>query len=95
MFDNVYFLHQIKHNKTTGAWDKGIVVKDTEGEDNLSAAKQSYHAYLGAYAYGHDPSTDYVCCQVTNMAGTPIYGCEEMWCLPEVTPEEPEILEDE
>ena len=45
MAEMKYFLHQIKH--TNDAYDKGIVVKDT-----FEAAKQSYHAYLGAYAYG-------------------------------------------
>lgn len=74
---NVFFHHQIKHNKNTGAWDKGIVVKAAEGEDNLSAAKQSYHAYLGAYAYGHDPNTDYVSCKVTDLNGTALL--EETW----------------
>jgi len=59
-----YFLHQIKHNKAEDTWDKGIVVKDT-----LDAARQSYHAYLGAYAYGHDADTDYVQVEVTDMAG--------------------------
>ena len=83
---NIFFHHQIKHNKTTGAWDKGIVVKAAEGEDNLSAAKQSYHSYLGAYAYGHDPNTDYVQCKVTNLSGAVLL--EESW--EEFIPEEPE-----
>jgi len=48
-----FFLVQIK--RTNGAIDKGVVVKS-----DLDAAKQSFHAYLGAYAYGHDPNTDYV-----------------------------------
>lgn len=48
-----YFLVQIK--QTNGTIEKGVVVKDT-----LDAARQSYHAYLGAYAYGHDSGTDYV-----------------------------------
>lgn len=43
--ENKYFLHQIK--RTNGTIEKGIVVKDTH-----EAALQSYHAYLGAYAYG-------------------------------------------
>ena len=57
---NKYFMHRIKHNKTTDAWDKGIEVKDT-----LDDARQSYHAYLGAYGYGHDADTDYVQVEVT------------------------------
>lgn len=62
MEDRKWFLHQIKHSK--GAWDKGIVVKDSY-ED----AKQGYHAYLGAYAYAHDPDTDYVQCEITDISG--------------------------
>lgn len=57
-----YFLTQIK--RTNGTVEKGCVVKDT-----LDQVKQSYHAYLGAYAYGHDASTDYVQCIVTNVRG--------------------------
>ena len=52
-----FFLVQIKH--TNGAWEKGVVVKDT-----LDAARQSYHAYLGAYGYGNAANTDYVACYV-------------------------------
>lgn len=59
-----FFMHRIKHNATTDAWDKGIEVKDT-----LDGARQSYHAYLGAYAYGNQADTDYVQVEVTDMAG--------------------------
>ena len=61
-----FFLHQIKHIKTNtnNPWDKGIVVKDT-----LDAARQSYHAYLGAYAYGNNADTDYVQVEVTDING--------------------------
>jgi len=78
MDNNVYFLHQIKHNKTTGVWDKGIVVKSDPEKNNREEALQGYHAYLGAYAYGHDPNTDYVYCMIT----TAEYGMEvikEAW----------------
>ena len=71
--DNKFFLHQIKH--TNSIYDKGIVVKDT-----FDAAKQGYHAYLGAYAYDHDANTDYVSCMITD-----IYGAElikETWIKP-------------
>lgn len=57
-------MHRIKHTATTDAWDKGIEVKDT-----LDAARQSYHAYLGAYAYGHDATCDYIQVEVTDMGG--------------------------
>lgn len=57
-----YFLTQIK--RTNGTFEKGCVVKDS-----LEDAKQNYHAYLGAYAYKHDPNTDYVSCLITNICG--------------------------
>ena len=60
---NVYFVEQIQHNKTTGLWTKGVVVKNAEGKDNEAAGLQTYHAYLGAYAYGNDPDIDYVRCR--------------------------------
>lgn len=53
MEETKFFLHQIKH--TNNVFDKGIVVKET-----FEAAKQSYHAYLGAYAYGQSAETDFV-----------------------------------
>lgn len=84
---DAYFLHQIKHNKTSGVWDKGIVIKENT-DDNFSAAKQGYHAYLGAYAYGHDPGTDYVSCHITNNYGGVVM--EETW----IAPEEPQPNEE-
>lgn len=54
-----YFLIQIK--RTNNAIEKGVVVKET-----LDAARQSYHAYLGAYAYGNNPETDYVIVMIIN-----------------------------
>ena len=57
-----YFLMQIK--RTKGAIEKGVVVKG-----DLDGARQSYHAYLGAYAYGHDPNTDYVQVAITDNNG--------------------------
>lgn len=67
---NKYFLHQIK--QTSGVITKGIVVKDT-----FEGAKQSYHAYLGAYAYGQDAATDYVSCHITDKNGTVLMA--ETW----------------
>lgn len=82
---NIFFLHQIKH--TNNAYDKGIVVKDLprqEGESdedlskrNYDAALQGYHAYLGAYAYSHDPQTDHVQCEITDLSGARIIA--ETW----------------
>ena len=78
-----YFLVQIK--RTKGVIEKGVVVKDT-----LDAAKQSFHAYLGAYAYGNNEDTDYVMVEILNgrglgMAGE--YWEKEVETEPEPTPE--------
>lgn len=69
--ENKYFLHQIK--RTSGTFDKGIVVKDT-----YEAALQSYHAYLGAYAYGQSTETDFVDCMITEALGQTIL-MHEQW----------------
>ena len=71
--ENKFFLHQIK--RTNGTFDKGIVVKNT-----YEAAKQSYHAYLGAYAYGQNADTDFVSCMITNMNGDVLM--QETWNAP-------------
>ena len=91
---NIFFLHQIK--RTNNAFDKGIVVKNLERQDgetdeslsqrNYEAAKQGYHAYLGAYAYGQNTQTDFVQCQITDMSGAILM--EETWKAPELTPSE-------
>lgn len=85
---NIFFLHQIKH--TNGVYDKGIVVKDLprqEGETdealsqrNHEAAKQGYHAYLGAYAYGQNAQTDFVSCEITDLSGARLLS--ETWSAP-------------
>lgn len=75
MNENKFFLHQIK--RTSGTFDKGIVVKDT-----YDAVKQSYHAYLGAYAYGNNTETDFVSCMITDMSG--IVLLSETWIAPVV-----------
>ena len=68
--ENKFFMHQIK--RTGGTIDKGIVVKDT-----YEGAKQSYHAYLGAYAYGQSADTDFVSCMITDMYGAVLMA--ETW----------------
>lgn len=70
MNETMYFLHQIK--RTNGVYDKGIVVKDT-----FEAAKQSYHAYLGAYAYGQQSATDFVSVAISDTNGTMLMA--ETW----------------
>lgn len=57
-----YFMTQVK--RTNGVYEKGCVVKDS-----LDDARQSYHAYLGAYGYGHDTNTDYVLCYIVGDNG--------------------------
>ena len=78
-----YYLVQVK--RTKGVIEKGVVVKDT-----LDAAKQSYHAYLGAYAYGNNADTDYVMVEILNGRGLGMAG--EYWEkeVPEPEPE-PEV----
>lgn len=76
-----YFLVQVK--RTNGTIEKGVVVKDT-----LDAAKQSYHAYLGAYAFGNHAGTDYVMVYILDSKGLGLQG--ETW---ETTPE-PESVEE-
>lgn len=77
-----YFLHQIKHNNSNDTWDKGIVVKD-----NMDGVRQSYHAYLGAYAYGNQADTDYVQVEVTDIGGNRLLF-EEWNRIVELEPEE-------
>ena len=65
-----FFLHQI--TRTNGTFDKGIVVKDT-----YEAALQSYHAYLGAYAYGQSEGTDFVDTMITEALSKTILNHEQ------------------
>lgn len=76
---NKFFLHQIK--RTNGTIEKGIVVKDT-----IDEVKQSYHAYLGAYAYGKDTNTDYVKCMIDDMLSGTMHLEEEVWIREEAEP---------
>ncbi len=84
-----FFLVQIK--RTNGVVEKGVVVKN-----DLDAAKQSYHAYLGAYAFGNDKDkdgnviTDYVLVQILDGKGLGLKG--ETW-EKKVAPE-PEATEE-
>lgn len=85
MVEQKFFMHRIKHDKSkdgSDAWDKGIEVKDS-----FEAAKQSYHAYLGAYAYGKTDSVDFVQCGITNVVGGDKFILEETWIAPEETAE--------
>lgn len=64
--ENKAFLTQIKRNN--GVYEKGVVVKDS-----VMDAKQSMHAYFGAYGYGHVATTDYVACYIMDMLGNLVY----------------------
>ena len=83
MNETKFFLHQIKH--TGENYDKGIVVKDS-----FEAAKQGYHAYLGAYAYGQQEQTDFVSVAISDTNGTILIM--ESWKkeIPQPEPEEVE-----
>ena len=65
-----YFLVQVK--RTNGTIEKGVVVKDT-----YDGAQQSFHAYLGAYAYGNHQGTDFVLVHILNSHGLGMKG--EVW----------------
>jgi hypothetical protein len=76
--ENKFFIHEIRgHNNTID--NKGIVVCET-----YDAAKQGYHAYLGAYAYGHDENTDFVSCMITDKSGSVLMA--ETWIAPQPEP---------
>ena len=70
MNESKFFLHQIK--RSNGTFEKGIVVKDS-----FESAKQGYHAYLGAYAYGKNQETDFVSCMITDIGGSVLMA--ETW----------------
>lgn len=61
--DNQFYIHEIR-GKNNEIANKGIVVAAT-----YDAAKQGYHAYLGAYAYGNNADTDFVSCMITDKSG--------------------------
>ena len=64
MFEEKWFLSQIKRNKETGEYTKGVVV-----HSSMNDALNGYHAYFGAYGYDHDKTCDYVACFVSDMRG--------------------------
>lgn len=85
-----FFLKQIKHNSSNDTWEKGVVIKDT-----LNEARQSFHAYLGAYGYGQSATTDYVQVSISDINGT-VLDCVVDDRIPRPEPEpEPEEEIDE
>ena len=62
MEETKYFLTQVK--RTNGTISKGCAVYDSADD-----GRQGYHAYLSAYAFGHEAETDYVFVVLYNSIG--------------------------
>lgn len=78
--ENKFFMHRAKETN-------GEITKGTETHDTYDSAKQSMHAYLGAYAYGHEQGTTFVQAFITDK--TTINALSgETWNAPEVVPAE-------
>ena len=76
--ENQFYIHEIRGKNNT-IDNKGIVVAAT-----YDAAKQGYHAYLGAYGYGHDENTDFVSAMITDKTGAVLMA--ETWNAPQSEP---------
>ena len=76
----MYFLTRIK--QTNGEITKGCEVHNT-----LESARQAFHAYLGAYGYGHEAGTDYVAVYIVDMNGNYLDACVDNR-IAEVVPNE-------
>jgi len=76
--ENKFFMHRIKQEN--GTFDKGIEV-----HDSFDAAKASFHAYMGAYAYNNSkfPNVTYVSCKITDTWGNIVRPFDETWIKPE------------
>lgn len=57
----MYFVIQKRHGET---WQNAIIKKDTENE-----ARLQLHGYMFTYAYGKDPTLDYVSCDIQTIDG--------------------------
>ena len=73
------FMARAKRNASTGNWDKGLEVRTS-----LDDAKQGFHAYMAAYAYGHDQTVDKVNCLVFDQDNIVRIG--EVWEAPAPEP---------
>ena len=79
IMNNKFFMHRAKETK-------GVVDKGTETHETYDSAKQAYHAYLGAYAYGREKDTTFVQCLITDKTThQPLMG--ETWNASESEPE--------
>ena len=75
------FLARIKRIKATGVIDKGLEVRN-----DMDDARQGYHAYMAAYAYGHDATVDYAQCVVFDSNNLILLS--ETWEAPAPEPNE-------
>ena len=75
-----YFLTQAK--RTNGTISKGCAVHDTR-----DSGEQAYHAYLSAYAFGHEQGTDYVFVALHDSNGA-VAEPPKTWSASEPEPEE-------
>lgn len=73
------FMARAKRNAETGAIEKGLEVRQS-----LDDAKQGFHAYMAAYAYGHDQTVDKVWCLVFDESNMVRIG--EVWEAPQPEP---------
>lgn len=78
--EEMVFLARAKRNAETGAIEKGLEVRPS-----LDDAKQGFHAYMAAYAYGHDQTVDKVWCLVFDQTNMVRIG--EVWEKPTEEPE--------
>ena len=78
---NEVFLARVKRNKDTGVFEKGLEVRN-----DLDDAKQGFHAYMAAYAYGHDQTVDFAQCVVFDETG--LVRMNETWSAPVEEPVE-------
>lgn len=79
MDDGKIFLARVKRN-VEGVYEKGLEVRNS-----MDDARQGFHAYMAAYAYGHDATVEYVQCMVFDQGG--LIRLNEQWTAPETTPE--------
>ena len=75
------FMARAKRNASTGVWEKGLEVRPS-----LDDAKQGFHAYMAAYAYGHDQTVDKVNCLVFDQDN--MVRISEVWEAPAPEPNE-------
>ena len=87
MDDGKVFLARIKRIEATGVYDKGLEVRN-----DVDDATQGYHAYMAAYAYGHDATVDFCQCMVFTKNNIVLKA--ETWTKSEPEPE-PEAEEPE